>query len=63
MWALPELGGSPGISWRYKQLVQGFSEMTLGPTPWRTRQQGEAEALGLLVPKMGRFYQRIDLTQ
>lgn len=34
--------------------------MTLGPTPWRTRQQGEAEALGLLVPKMGRFYQRID---
>lgn len=37
--------------------------MTLGPTPWRTRQQGEAEALGLLVPKMGRFSQRIDLTQ
>lgn len=52
----------PRIGWVLRHILEirtefilAFSEVILGLPFWRTRQQGEAEALGLLAPRQADF--------
>lgn len=52
----------PGAGWVLRHLseirtefILGFSEVVLGMPFWRTRQQREAEALGLLALRQAGF--------